>query len=129
MRRTFVVVALLFADIGTVSADYSTTATTRFDFVLNCSGCHGTDAGGSATVPALDETGVLIATREGRDFLIRVPGVAQSPLSDERLAGLMNFVVREFGRSVEFEPFTAVEVGRLRSAPLRAPLSARPVEK
>jgi mono/diheme cytochrome c family protein len=125
MTRVFAVAALLSIGAGTVRADY-TTATTRFDFVLNCSGCHGTDAGGSATVPSLDETGALIATREGRDYLIRVPGVAQSPLSDERLAGLMNFVVREFGRSAEFEPFTADEVGRLRGAPLRSPLSARP---
>ncbi len=125
MRRVFVVAVLLFIGdgAGVSSAD---DAVTRFDFVLNCSGCHRTDASGSATVPALGETDALIATREGRDYLIRVPGVAQAPLSDERLARLMNFVVREFGRAPEFEPFTAVEVSRLRAVPLRSPLSARP---
>ena len=123
MRRVFVVAALLFTGAGASSAD---DAATRFDFMLNCSGCHGTDASGSVTVPALDETATLVATREGRDYLIRVPGVAQAPLSDERLARLMNFVVSEFGRSPEFEPFTTAEVTRLRADPLRSPLSARP---
>jgi mono/diheme cytochrome c family protein len=127
MRRVFVVAVLLFIGAGAgANASSADDATTRFDFVLNCSGCHGTDAGGSATVPALGETDALIATREGRDYLIRVPGVAQSPLSDERLARLMNFVVREFGRAPEFEPFTAAEVSRLRASPLRSPLSTRP---
>ena len=99
----------------------------RFDFVLNCSGCHGTDASGSSIVPPLgDDLGRLVASAEGRSYLIRVPGVAQAPLSDARLARLMNFVLAELGRAPAFEPYTPAEVAQLRREPLRSPRTARP---
>ena len=42
--------------------------------------------------------GSLLATPAGRAYLVRVPGVAQAPLDDERLAALLNWVSRELSR-------------------------------
>ena len=97
----------------------------RFDFTLNCSGCHGLDAHGSASVPTLVGTGALLSSAKGRDYLIRVPGVAQSPLDDGRLAALMNWMLVEIGGATNLTPYTAAEVGRLRKDPLRDPQQVR----
>jgi hypothetical protein len=58
---------------------------------------------------------------EGRSFVVRVPGVALSPLSDADLAALLNWLVYTMtdvppGR--EFHAYTAEEVHALRSQPL-----------
>jgi mono/diheme cytochrome c family protein len=97
----------------------------RFDFLLNCAGCHRMDASGSATVPPLTGLAPLIATPDGRAYLVRVPGVAQAPLSDERLAMLLNWALAEFSGAHGFAPYSAGEVAPLRADPLRDPLSER----
>ena len=125
-RVLAVAIALTLTAIG-AGAAAADQEQARFDFMLNCSGCHGSDATGSATVPPLDEgLARLLASAEGRSYLIRVPGVAQAPLSDARLARLMNFVVTELARAPVFEPYTPAEVAPLRRDPLRAPRRARP---
>ena len=115
-------VTLAVASIAPARAD---DVQPRFDFVLNCSGCHGLDARGSVSVPPLTGTGALLASPEGRAYLIRVPGVAQSPLSDVRLAALMNWMLVEIGGARAITSFTADEVGRLRREPLLDPVHAR----
>ena len=123
MRR-----AIVIALVATMTASghaRGDDAGPRFDFVLNCSGCHGNDARGSATVPTLVGTGSLLASSEGRAYLIRVPGVAQAPLADDRLARLMNWMLVEIGGAVSLTPYTANEVAELRKDPLRDPVSAR----
>ena len=97
----------------------------RFDYLLNCAGCHRTDASGSATVPPLTGLAPLVATPDGRAYLVRVPGVAQAPLSDERLAVLLNWALAEFSGARGFPPYSAGEVASLRADPLRDPLSER----
>jgi mono/diheme cytochrome c family protein len=98
-------------------------ADARTDYILHCRGCHGPEgAGAPGAVPDFrDEVGRFLAVPGGREYLIRVPGTAQSELSDARVARLLNWLVREFSpRRVPrpFEPYTAAEVARHRRPPL-----------
>jgi mono/diheme cytochrome c family protein len=95
------------------------------DYVLSCAGCHRLDGSGSARVPSFRDTGRLLARDGGRDYLLRVPGAAQAPLSDARLAALLNWVLTRFGGVVPEPPFTAGEVAAARATPLRDPRQAR----
>ena len=96
------------------------------DYLLHCSACHGADGSGKPGVtPSLAAVGDLFKLEGGRAYLIQVPGVAQAPLSDARLARLLNWTVKRHGCEA-VPPFAAEEVGRLRRTPLRDPAAARP---
>ncbi|MBM4268498.1 MAG: cytochrome c [Deltaproteobacteria bacterium] len=103
--------------------------TEKHDYLLHCSGCHRPDASGTpGTVPSLFGIDRFARSEEGRAYLVGVPGVAQAPVSDERLAALLNWLVREHAAARADEaalPFTAGEVARLRAAPLRDPAPVR----
>jgi hypothetical protein len=93
-------------------------------WTLNCQGCHRPDGTGSAgTTPSLAGTvGRFLSVPGGREYLGRVPGVATSPLSNADLSELMNWMLWRFDKEhipANFQPFTAAEIGQLRSAPLR----------
>jgi hypothetical protein len=93
-------------------------------WTLNCQGCHRPDGTGSAgTTPSLAGTvGRFLSVPGGREYLGRVPGVATSPLSNADLSELMNWMLWRFDKEhlpANFQPFTAAELGQLRSAPLR----------
>ncbi len=94
------------------------------NWVLNCQGCHRLDGSGSdATAPSLAGTvAKFLWVPGGREYLARVPGVATSPLSDADLAEVMNWMLWRYDREhlpSNFRPFTAAEIGPLRSRPLR----------
>lgn len=94
------------------------------NWTLNCQGCHRLDGTGSATTsPSLAGTvAKFLWVPGGREYLGRVPGVATSPLSNVDLAELMNWMLWRFDRQnlpVTFEPYTAAEIGQLRTQPLR----------
>ena len=93
------------------------------DYALHCRGCHGPDgaspAGGAPSFRG--EVAKFLRVPGGREYLVRVPGTAQSELDDTRTAALLNWLVREFSPAevpVDFVPFTAAEVARHRHAPL-----------
>ena len=93
-------------------------------YLTSCGGCHGIE-GTSApgAVPTLRGlTGSFLCTRQGRDFIIRLPDVALTPLSDRMLTAVMNFVVFDLGAPVagggKARPYTVAEVARLRRHPL-----------
>jgi hypothetical protein len=93
-------------------------------WTLNCQGCHRQDGTGStATAPSLAGTVArFLAVPGGREYLGRVPGVATSPLSNADLSEVMNWMLWRFDKEhlpPNFQPFTAQEIGQLRSAPLR----------
>ena len=95
----------------------------RTDYMLNCRGCHAPDGGGLAgAAPSFrGQVGKFLSVPGGREYLIRVPGTAQSELSDARVATLLNWIVREFSPDQvppDFVPFTAEEVARFRHPPL-----------
>lgn len=93
------------------------------DYLLNCGGCHGFNGVSNAKlVPSLkDLVGFYLRTPEGRAYLPRLPNVAFSTLSDQKLAAVLNYVVFEIGGNsapVGAKPYDAVEVGRWRKQPL-----------
>jgi hypothetical protein len=94
------------------------------NWTLNCQGCHRVDGTGSAgTSPSLAGTAAkFLWVPGGREYLGRVPGVATSPLSNADLAEVVNWMLWRFDKEhlpSNFQPFTAAEMGQLRTRPLR----------
>jgi hypothetical protein len=86
-------------------------------------GCHGEDGAGlEGQVPSLRGTLSRISSGAlGRDYVLRVPGVTQSPLSSAELAEVLNWAINEFSDSEtaqQTRPFTADEVEAARNRPL-----------
>lgn len=99
------------------------------DWTLNCQGCHRPDGSGSAaTTPRIAGTvGKFLSVPGGRDYLVRVPGVATSPLSDAELSEVVNWMLWRFDAAhvpAGFLPYTPAEVGTLRRRPLRLEAAA-----
>jgi hypothetical protein len=93
------------------------------NYQLRCMGCHLADGSGQpGRVPSIRRTLVLFsATPLGRDYVARVPGVAQSPLSDEDTAALLNWMARNLSDlkvPPGFADYSAAEVQSLRGHPL-----------
>ena len=117
--------ALLFAATAVQAVPPLPLLTTpESDYVEYCSGCHGMQGNSApAEIPVLrDRVGYFMCTKEGRDYLIRLPNVAYSAITDnQELADMMNFVVFGLGGNSApkgTKPFTAAEVGRLRAEAL-----------
>ncbi|MDE2304908.1 MAG: cytochrome C [Gammaproteobacteria bacterium] len=94
------------------------------DWVLNCQGCHRPNGDGSAhTAPKLaGEVARYLRVPGGRAYLARIPGIASSPLDNRRLASVVNWMLWRFDPAdlpADFRPFTAEELGRMRSRPWR----------
>jgi cytochrome c553 len=119
--KTSIACALALVLASTAHAD----SYEEHDYLLSCSGCHRMDGGGSNVVPSFQGLSELADTPGAREYWIRVPGAAQAPLSDQRLAALMNWLVRRFTGKAPEPLYTAVEVGRLRAKPLRDPIAER----
>jgi hypothetical protein len=94
----------------------------RINYMLQCMGCHTPDGSGEpGRVPSLKETLVPFASSAaGRRFLVQVPGVSQSTLSDAELAQLLNWMIRDLSaeKPASFKHFTATEVAGYRRTPL-----------
>lgn len=88
-------------------------------YTLNCWGCHQPHAEGiPGTVPRLaGSMGYFLNVPEGRAYIIEVPGVAASPLTDAEVAQVTNWLLQTFSKDQlprDFKPYTAEEVSRLR---------------
>jgi hypothetical protein len=106
-----------------VSGNAASAYQAAVNYQLNCMGCHLADGSGElGRVPSLRRSMALLsATPAGRDYIIRVPGVAQSPLSDEETAALLNWMARnlsDLAVTASFADFSAAEIRRSRSHPL-----------
>jgi cytochrome c553 len=100
------------------------------DYMLYCMGCHGPQAQGvSGKVPPLAHSiGLFMRSAAGRDYLLRVPGAANSVLSDAQLAAVLNWLAEEFNAgeiTADIPKFTAAEVGARRHVPLGSVLAKR----
>jgi mono/diheme cytochrome c family protein len=89
-------------------------------YTLHCSGCHGEDGKGAPArgIPNLKDAGRYLAIPIGRQYLIEVPGVSQSVLSDELAAQLLNYILDRFSRDqlpTPFIPYSAEEVAKYRA--------------
>lgn len=100
-------------------------ARARQNWMLSCQGCHRADATGTAqTTPTMAGfVGKFLHVPGGREYLVRVPGVATAALSDADLAEVVNWSLVRFDPAnipADFVPYTPAEVGQLRLKPLRA---------
>ena len=80
-------------------------------------------------VPTLHDTmGRIVTEPEGRSYIIRVPGVSQAPINDEKLTEVLNWMLAEFSSDTlpeNFKPLTIKEVERGRGQLLADPLKYR----
>lgn len=98
----------------------------RIDYMVHCEGCHLAEgAGWPGLIPALrGDFGRIAGVPGGRDYLMRVPGVANAPLSSESLANVLNWLMRTLNTDTappDFQPFSAEEVDTARRRPLLDP--------
>lgn len=102
----------------------------RSDYLMHCAGCHLADARGlPPEVPSLaGPLGRIVSSPAGRDYIARVPGAAQAPLSNEALAAVLNWLLLEFNRATlpaDFQALRPAEVARSRSLVLADPVRLR----
>ena len=92
------------------------------DYTLFCMGCHGADAQGvpGKVPPLAGAVSLYMRTAEGRNYVLRVPGAANSALPDAQLAAVLNWLAERYGASGQPPPvpFTTEEVARTRHLPL-----------
>ena len=115
-------VASIASIAGTAAAD-----TTKLDYELQCQGCHLADGRGTGDIPSLHGVGRLAGLPGGREYLARVPGVANASIDDARLAALLTSVLTRWSAAAlppDFEPYRAEEIAAWR-APLADPKAAR----
>ncbi len=119
VRFQYIIVFILLAASSIASADDERA---HFNYMLHCQGCHLPAAEGFAgKVPVMkDYVGYFLHSQEGRDFLIRVPGVAYSALDDGEIVELMNWLLQTHSADQlpdPYTPFTEMEVSQLRKDP------------
>ncbi|MBU3071291.1 cytochrome C [Aestuariicella sp. G3-2] len=96
----------------------------QFDYMMHCQGCHLPEGQGFPLrdVPRIkNHLGKFLHVEGGREFLIQVPGSAQSDLNDSRLTAVINWMLITFSQTElpdNFQPYTVTEVSRLRRSPL-----------
>ena len=118
MRPAVLLLLLLAASSGWA------TEPAEADYMLNCQGCHLPDGSGfpARQVPDLrNQMGRFLSVPGGREFLVQVPGSAQTALNDADLARLLNWMLLRFSAAqlpADFQPYTAAEIGALRKQPL-----------
>jgi hypothetical protein len=104
-------------------------------YALHCMGCHQRHGEGHGTVPQLQGfVGNFLKVPGGREFLVQVPGVAQSGLTDAEIAAILNWTLLEFSRNElpeNFRPYDGREVAGYRAGRLIdvAPVRARLLEE
>ncbi|MEO0438363.1 MAG: hypothetical protein AAF098_15790 [Pseudomonadota bacterium] len=103
-------------------------ANPRSDYLLHCGGCHlENGAGVPPDVPDLRvDLDWIALSAEGRSYLMRVPGASQVPLSDARLAEVLNWIMQTYYPDKNnILPFSEAEVSSQRRLLLNDPLRAR----
>ena len=123
LRRALAAAAALLA-CGT------THASPQQDYILYCMGCHGAQAEGvPGKVPPLAHAlGRYMRTPEGRNYILRVPGAANSVLSDAQLAAVLNWLAQTYNGdelTSEVPLFTTAEVTSQHHSPLTSVLATR----
>lgn len=90
---------------------------------IECQGCHLADGtGGLDSIPTLrNHVAKFLDVAGGREYLVQVPGVALSPLTDQELADVLNWMLFTFGPAASMRDhalYSVDEVARLRKQPL-----------
>ena len=99
-----------------------------FSYLLHCSGCHIEDGSGDPPeVPDLRRNlDKLLRSETGRGYMLRVPGVTDTPVTPREMAELMNWLIAKFYPELQdFRSFSAEEVVHGRATRLANPLEVR----
>ena len=111
-----------------VAAEQKWTNPPTFSYLLHCSGCHIEDGSGDPPeVPDLRKNlDKLLRSETGRRYMLRVPGVTDTPVTPREMAELMNWLITEFYPELQdFRLFSAEEVVSGRATRLANPLEVR----
>lgn len=94
-------------------------------YLRHCQGCHLADGSGvPGAVPPLSDLSQIVTTPAGRRYVLQVPGVVTSSLSDAETAEVINYILARF--TTLHEPlFDAAEVHTYRQSPLIDPGAER----
>lgn len=116
-------VALVAISSTSVADAYGAGHSASLNYTMHCQGCHKDDGSGQpGFVPELKgSVAKFLAVPGGREYLVRVPGTAQSMLSDAEAADVLNWMVRSFDPEhvpATFVPYDEREVARLRRSPI-----------
>jgi|TARA_B110000967_G_scaffold72286_1_gene74817 hypothetical protein len=122
--------ALFFIGLSIVSAAVADENRAETNYILNCQGCHQSDARGlPGSVPNMKNfVGQFVGVPGGREFLIQVPGSSLSPLSDDALAELLNWILLTKSQKelpADFVLYTGEEVSIVRPKKLPDVAAAR----
>ena len=122
--------AAAIACVGSALVSAAAHASPAQDYTLNCMGCHGTQAQGvpGKVPPLANALSRFMRTPEGRNYVLRVPGAANSALSDTQLAAVLNWLAVTYDSPAatdQLVPFTSQEVFLLRHRPLVSVLATR----
>lgn len=114
-------VALVAVLISLLSLSAAAETPARTLYLLQCSGCHGTDGSGDPRVdvpPFPGFIGSFLLDPSGRSYITNVGGVMSAGLNDYDTARVLNWVLDTFsGASLptgDFKRFDAMEVRKLR---------------
>ena len=135
-RSAIALAVALLAAPPAAAADPETSAArpydpgAQLDWTLRCGGCHGIRGQGTpGHVPRLAGfVGYFTQHPDGRDYLLRVPGVVRARLDDARLAAVLNWLLANLSPdqvAPDFAPFVPEEVARAREVPLPEPRATR----
>jgi mono/diheme cytochrome c family protein len=125
-----ILAGIVITALGSGAVNAAGTYGAAVNYQLQCMGCHRADGSGEpGRVPSMRRSlALLSATPEGRDFVIRVPGVAQSALSSEDTAALLNWMMKNLSDlrvPAGVADYSAAEVQRSRVHPLAQVKSLR----
>ena len=116
--RPLTLALVLAAGTFTVSVN----ASPAQDYMLYCMGCHGAQAQGvPGKIPPLAASlSLFMRTADARNYLLRVPGAANSALTDAQLAAVLNWLAASYPApgQAPVVPFTVEEVTGVRRMPL-----------
>ena len=119
-RRRGLILRALFAILVALSAAPAIAETSAHGlYMLHCSGCHGRDGAGSKVGRVPPFTGIVghfAKEAEGRRYLVLVPGVASSGLSDSDTARVLNYVIGEWGENDALRGYVPAEVRAIRAS-------------
>lgn len=112
------ITGLLVLSTG-VFAQAINTQRAQINYMIHCQGCHLADGSGlPGSVPGMNNfLGKFLSVPGGREFLVQVPGSANSSLNDADLAELLNWMLASMSFEqlpVDFNAYTESEVTELR---------------
>lgn len=123
MKSLLALLAMTTGALAESAPGVTSEARAKMNWMLHCQGCHQPDARGSAkgAPPMANDVALFLSVEGGREYLTRVPGVANAGLNDEQLAELLNWTLATFDRQhlpQDFSPFSATEIATGRARPL-----------